>query len=85
MRTPDALRAIAWSYRSMTAAIITYAITVGFSLGGFVLYAYRHTMPAIILGVIAFFAACLCIARIRRAAHRWRAYAESLDKKETNR
>ena len=84
MRTPDALRATAWSYRSMTTAIITYAVTVGFGLSGAVLAAYGYNLPAVILGSIAFFTACLCIAAFR-AAHKWRTYAESLDKKETNR
>jgi len=84
MRTPDALRATAWSYRSMTAAIITYAITVGFGISGAVLALYGHTLPALILGVIAFFTACLCVSAFR-AAHKWRTYADSLDKKETSR
>ena len=78
MSKPDALRAIAWSYRSMLAAIITYAVTVGCGIGGAVLAAYGHTLPAVILGGIATLTACLCVAAFR-AAHKWRAYADSLD------
>ena len=78
MSNPDALRAIAWSYRSEMAANVLYALAIGQGLAGFVLAAYGHTLPAVILGCTAFIAACLCAAAFR-SARRWRAYADSLD------
>ena len=73
-----ALRAVAHAYRSEVAAVVTYAVTIGLGIGGAVLAAYGHTVPAVILGCVALLTACLCGLAFR-AAKRWRAYAEHLD------
>ncbi|AYN57900.1 hypothetical protein PP640_gp48 [Arthrobacter phage Faja] len=63
------------AHRSMLAAIIFYALTIGLGLGGAVLGAYGRTFPALILGQIAFVTAILCFMAFR-SSRRWTADAE---------